>query len=84
MFGLFPRKGIIAPGSDADLVLIDPQKVVTLSHADLHMDADWSPYEGMPLRGYPVCTIARGRVVIEDGQFVGVVAAGRFVPRRLE
>ena len=83
VFGLYPQKGIIAPGSDADLILIDPAKEVTMSHAMLHMAADWSPYEGRVLCGYPVMTIANGRVIVEDGRFVGQPGAGRFIPRRL-
>jgi dihydropyrimidinase len=83
VFGLYPRKGIIAPGSDADLVLVDPEKVVTLSHAMLHMDADWSPYEGMTLKGYPVVTIAQGRVIVQEERFVGEPGTGRFIRRSL-
>jgi dihydropyrimidinase len=83
VFGLFPRKGIIAPGSDADLVLVDPEKSVALSHTDLHMDVDWSPYQNVILKGYPVCTISRGQVIVESGQFIGEGGSGRFLPRRL-
>lgn len=83
IFGLFPRKGIIAPGSDADLVLVDPNRIVRLSHANLHMDVDWSPYENLTLRGCVVYTIARGQVIVEDGRFAGGAGRGRFLPRSL-
>lgn len=81
--GLFPRKGIIAPGSDADMVIVDPSARQTLSAQSLHMVSDWSPYEGLELRGYPAFTIARGQVIVEGGEFRGEVGTGRFVPRSL-
>ena len=52
LMGLYPRKGTIAPGSDADLVLIDPDKVIKVDHAAMETNADWSPYQGWPLTGF--------------------------------
>lgn len=80
-FGLFPRKGILAPGSDADVVLFDPARKWTLSTEDLHMGVDWSPYDGWKLEGAPVMTISRGEVIVERGEFVGAAGRGRFTQR---
>ena len=71
MFGLYPRKGVIAAGSDADIVIYDPQARQTLSAATHHMNVDYSAYEGLELTGRVVTTLSRGRVVIEDGEYRG-------------
>lgn len=83
-FGLFPRKGVIAPGSDADLTVFDPARSVTLSASTLHMESDWTPYEGVTVSGYPVLTMARGEIVARDGSFVGSNGRGRFLPRTFD
>ncbi|MBI2975447.1 MAG: dihydropyrimidinase, partial [Chloroflexi bacterium] len=83
IFGLYPRKGTLAPGADADIVIFDPDREVTLSRAVLHERTDYTPYEGLALRGYPVMTVARGRVLVEDGKFVGAGGRGRFLARKL-
>jgi len=83
IFGLYPRKGTLAPGADADIVIFDPDREVTLSRAVLHERTDYTPYEGLALHGYPVMTVARGRVLIEDGKFVGAKGRGRFLARGL-
>ncbi len=82
LFGLYPRKGVITEGADADLVIIDPEREVTLSQRLMHGRADYCPYESMKLRGYPVITIARGKVIVKDGQFRGQAGDGRFIPRK--
>jgi len=82
LFGLYPRKGTIVPGSDADLVLFDPQREVTLSYRTLHQRVDYCPYEGWTVRGYPVTVLVRGRVVVRDMEFVGQVGWGQFLARR--
>lgn len=69
--GIYPQKGTIAPGSDADLVLWDPRAHRTISSADLHMATDYTPYEGLEVMGWPVTTLVKGRVSVHDGQFVG-------------
>jgi dihydropyrimidinase len=84
VYGLYPRKGILRPGSDADVVLIDPTTNWTLSAKKLHMAVDWSPYEGLELQGAPVMTISRGEVIVEHGEFVGTVGQGQFVHRTPE
>jgi dihydropyrimidinase len=81
IFGLYPRKGLIAEGSDADLVIIDPEKKVRLGKNTIHGHADYSAYEGFELTGYPVCTISRGEVILRDGVFYGQPGRGRFIPR---
>jgi dihydropyrimidinase len=83
IFGLYPRKGTLAPGADADIVIFDPDREVTLSRAVLHERTDYTPYEGLALRGYPVMTVARGRVLVEDGKFVGAKGRGRLLARKL-
>ncbi|MHB8687320.1 MAG: dihydropyrimidinase [Candidatus Dormibacteria bacterium] len=78
--GLFPQKGIIAPGSDADLALYDPTFSATLSTGQLHMATDYTPFEGTEIRGWPVTVISRGELVVDRGEFVGAPGRGRFVP----
>jgi dihydropyrimidinase len=81
IFGLYPRKGTIAPGSDADIVIWDPEKRITWSAATHHMRVDYNPYEGRVTRGAPETVLVRGQPVIEDGRFVGRAGAGRFLKR---
>lgn len=84
IMGLYPQKGLIAPGADADLVLFDPDKAVTLTHEFLSENVDYTPYEGTQLEGYPVKTFSRGRLIAEHGQLVDSDHTGRFVPRKPE
>jgi dihydropyrimidinase len=81
IFGLFPRKGTIAPGSDADLVVFDPNRRETLSAKTLHMKVDYNPYEGREVTGVSETVLSRGKVVVENGKFTGRVGAGSFVKR---
>lgn len=75
--GLYPRKGVIAPGADADLVLWDPEATATVRSTDLHMSTDYTPYEGMELRGLPRTVVVRGSVVVRDGEFVAAEPHGK-------
>lgn len=75
--GLYPRKGVIAAGADADMVLWDPARLSTLSTADLHMATDYTPYEGRTLTGHPSTVLVGGRVVVHDGELVDTTARGR-------
>src|SRR5262249_6175327 len=79
IFGLYPRKGVIAPGSDADLVFIDPSIKKTLGREDFHV-ADYSPWEGWEVSGWPVTTILRGRVIVDRGKLTGTTADGQWLP----
>ena len=81
IFGLFPRKGTVAPGSDADLVIFDPEKKVTLSARTLHMKVDYNPYEGRSVTGAAETVLSRGRVIVENGKFTGRAGAGTFLKR---
>ncbi|HMQ56060.1 MAG TPA: amidohydrolase family protein, partial [Anaerolineae bacterium] len=82
MFGL-KRKGQIAVGYDADLVIFDPEKKVSLSTETLHEQVDWTPYAGLEVTGWPVATLSRGQVLVDHGQFFGEAGQGKFVERRL-
>jgi dihydropyrimidinase len=83
MFGLYPRKGVIAAGADADVVVYDPAARQTLSARTHHMNVDYSAYEGMEITGRVETVLSRGQVVIADGQFHGSESHGRFLPRDL-
>jgi dihydropyrimidinase len=80
LFGLH-RKGTIAPGSDADLVLWDPAKRVTLTNALMQQMIDYTPYEGLEVQGWPVATVRRGEVVMQDGRVQSAPGSGQFLPR---
>jgi len=82
LFGLYPRKGTLLPGSDADLVIFDPGKRVILDAGHLHTHTDYSPYAGWEVQGWPRHVLQRGRFIVEDGEFVGQAGGGRFIPRR--
>ena len=81
IFGLFPRKGTIAPGSDADIVVFDPHRTITLAAKTLHMNVDYNPYEGRQVTGATDTVLSRGRLVIENGTFVGRAGSGSFLKR---
>ena len=81
MFGLFPRKGTIAVGSDADIVVFDPEREQTISAATHHMNVDYSAYEGWKLKGAVETVLSRGRVVVEGGEYKGKPGDGRFLKR---
>jgi dihydropyrimidinase len=82
-FGLYPRKGAIAVGSDADLVVLDPVKRVTIHAADLKMAADCTPYEGFEVIGWPIATFLRGQLLVKDGRLIAGNPGGVFIPRHL-
>ena len=81
LFGLYPRKGTIAPGTDADLVLWDPAKSVTITNALMQHLIDYTPYEGMTVTGWPVATIRRGEIVMRDGIVQAEPGTGQFLAR---
>jgi dihydropyrimidinase len=81
IFGLFPRKGTIAPGSDADVVVFDPDRKETLSAKTHHMNVDYSLYEGREVTGVSETVLSRGKVIVENGKFTGRAGAGSFLKR---
>ncbi|HEX6060433.1 MAG TPA: amidohydrolase family protein, partial [Candidatus Limnocylindria bacterium] len=81
IMGLFPRKGTIAIGSDADIVVWDPKASQTLSAKTHHMRVDYSPYEGRKVNGRPTVVLSRGEVIVQDGAFLGKKGRGRFLKR---
>ncbi len=83
MFGLYPRKGVIQPGADADIVLYDPRATWTISVENHHMNLDYSAYEGFELQGRVDTVVARGRVIVESGSYLGRPGDGRFLARGL-
>lgn len=81
IYDLWPRKGALLPGSDADIVLYDPAYQGNLSAETLHSGAGYTPYEGMPVKGRVVMTIRRGEVLVRDEHFLGEEGGGRYIPR---
>jgi dihydropyrimidinase len=83
LFGLYPRKGTVAVGSDADLVIFDPNRKHTISAKTHHMRVDYSMFEGIEVTGMPDTVLSRGRVVVEADRFLGRAGAGEFLKRAL-
>ncbi len=83
IFGLFPRKGTIAVGSDADIVIFDPNREQTISAATHHMRVDYSAYEGWTVKGVTEVVLSRGNVVVENGEWKGKTGDGKFIKRGL-
>ena len=81
MFGLFPKKGTIAIGSDADIVIFDPERERTISAQTHHMNVDYSAYEGRTIKGVVENVLSRGRLVIENSEFKGKPGNGQFLKR---
>ncbi len=81
IFGLYPKKGTIKEGSDADIVLFDPSKHTNLQKEMLHENCDYTPYENIPLKGIPVLTLSRGEIVSKDGTSLAQKGRGKFLKR---
>jgi dihydropyrimidinase len=81
LFGLYPRKGTVAIGSDADLVVFDPNAEQIISAKTHHMRVDYSMFEGIRVKGVPKIVLSRGRTIIENGKFIGKPGAGEFLKR---
>jgi dihydropyrimidinase len=83
LLGLYPRKGAIAAGSDADITIIDPSIKKTLSMADLHL-RDYSPWDGWEIAGWPTTVLLRGKVMVDKGQLLGSPTDGQLIPRKID
>jgi len=81
MYGLHPRKGTVAVGSDADIAIWDPKRKAIIAATNLHHGADYTPYEGFEVTGWPVTTIVRGKVVVDCGELVGSIRHGIHMTR---
>jgi dihydropyrimidinase len=82
LMGLYPKKGSINIGGDGDIVVFDPEATMVLRQKDLHMNVDYNPYEGREVKGVPTTVLSRGKVIIDQGKYLGTVGEGRFVPRQ--
>ena len=82
IYGLYPEKGAILPGADADLVILDPDVSGVLAYSRMHGAVDYTPYEGMELRGEIRLVMQRGNVLVKENQFIGEKGAGRFIHRK--
>jgi dihydropyrimidinase len=83
IMGLYPRKGVLAVGSDADIVVIDPARTWTVRWQDHHMSSDYNCWDGWDLKGKVTTTILRGSVLIENEQWVGSKTGGQYLSRKL-
>lgn len=82
LYGLYPRKGTLAPGADADIVLFDPTREVMITAQTLHQNCDYTPYEGMRVRGWVHTVLVRGNVIVEAGRFIGTPGIGKYLERK--
>jgi dihydropyrimidinase len=80
--GLYPQKGTLSIGSDADIMIIDPEKEVTISNKNLHSKTDFTPFEGWEVKGYPITTISRGTILVKDCKLVAEAGRGKFLKRK--
>jgi dihydropyrimidinase len=79
--GLFPQKGVLQAGSDADIAIIDPANRILVDYAKMETNADWSPYQGWSLAGFAETTFCRGRMIVDGYKFVGESGWGRWLAR---
>jgi len=81
LFGLYPKKGGIRVGSDADFIIVDLDREMTIRNEDQITECGWTPYDGFKVKGAPIMSVLRGRVVMEDGEVVGKKGYGEYIPR---
>src|SRR5262249_24192498 len=81
IFGMYPRKGAIIEGADADLIVFDPNRKVTIRAQEMHSRSDYDPFEGFEITGWPRATISRGEVIVDDRQPVATAGRGLFLER---
>jgi dihydropyrimidinase len=84
IFGLYPKKGTIQKGSDADLIIFDPKDAHTIKHENQHSGAPYTLYEGRKCIGKPVLTMQRGKILVEDGEMKGRSGEGKFIPTKIK
>jgi dihydropyrimidinase len=84
LFGLWPSKGEIRPGADADLILFNPLREWTMNRASLHMAADWSAYEGIPIKGRIEKVFSRGEMIVDGDECLARRGRGRYLHRTLD
>jgi dihydroorotase-like cyclic amidohydrolase len=82
IFGLYPRKGVVQPGSDADLMVVDMKEEMKLSNDDQITACGWTPYDGKKVRGVHKMVILRGNIIMEDGRLVCEKGLGEYIPRQ--
>ena len=83
LFGMYPKKGVIQQGSDADLVIMNQNKKTVIRHSNLHENVDYTPYERMELGCSIDCVISRGEIIVKENEYVGSKSRGRFIKRNL-
>jgi len=83
MFGMYPKKGTIAIGSDADIVIYDPDASFTYGSDTIHGNIDYTAYDGMEISGSPTTVISRGKVIVDGGEYVGTKGDGQYLKRGL-
>jgi dihydroorotase/allantoinase len=81
IYGIYPKKGVIAVGSDADMVIVDMSKHVKITNDDQITACGWTPYDGMRVRGWPIMSIIRGKIVMENNEVLSTEGSGLFIPR---
>ena len=81
IYGFYPKKGIIQPGADADIILVDMKHEWTITSDNQYSKAGWTPYEGYPVKGLPYLTMVRGKILMEEGEIIGHPGFGEFLPR---
>lgn len=84
VYGCYPQKGLIAPGSDADIAIVDLEKTSVFSTETLHNNISYCLHDGMQVKGMPVMTISRGEIIVKDGEFLGSKGRGRFIKRKIQ
>jgi len=84
IFGLYPKKGVLKEGSDADLILFDPNRIHTIQHKNQHSGAPYTLYEGRRCLGMPILSMQRGKILVEDGEMKGKPGEGKFLPTKIK
>ena len=82
IFGLYPEKGSLEVGTDADLVIFDPKKEIIISNSQQHTAAGYTPFDGFKVKGYPTTTVLRGKIIVNDNKFYGEKGRGKFLKRK--